>query len=200
MSDKKFKWVNDIPLPLPGLCYIEPSLNIDFKDHDNSLETFLPPTIYTDPFELLDVNLMKIVLDDLCGNIEDLGTKKNKIYEKEYDFETYILESFDTVYEYEHPLDKNVKVKSVYDVFYGGDEDKYCVLQSDDLELEEKIFKVEDFSQSDLHKYLVGEKEGAIYEGIQFTNNEYMICKIDEDKMYFYDVMCTFKYKKSTKK
>lgn len=195
MSENNYNWVNDIPDPLPGLCYIEPSLNVDFKDHDDSLEFFLPPTIYTDPLELLDVDYMKIVLDDFCGNFEDIGSKKNKIYEKEYDFESYMIDSFDSVYDYEHPIDKNIKIKNVYDVFRGNDE-KYCLLQSDDLELDGKLFTVQDFVQSNLHKYLVNEKGEKLYEGIRFTNNDYMMCKIEDNKLYYYDIVCVLKYKK----
>lgn len=198
MSEKNINWVNDIPLPLPGPCYIEPKMNIDFKDHDDSLETFLPPTIYTDPLDLLNIDYMKIVLDDLCGTIEDSNIKKSKIYEEEYDYEEYMHDSFNSVYEYEHPIDKNIKIKNVYDVYSGSDE-KFVVLQSENIELEGKIFNLEDNEHSNLHKYLVNENGEKIYKGIRFYNNEYMMCQIIDDKMYFYDVECIFKYKEVKK-
>lgn len=199
MSENNINWVNDIPLPLPGPCYIEPSIKIDFKDHDDSLETFLPPTIYTDPLSLLDIDYMKIVLDDLCGNIEESNMKKSKIYEEEYDYENYMHDSFDSVYEYDHPIDKNIRIKNVYDVYNGSDE-KYLVLQAEDIDLNGKVFSLEDNEHSNLHKYLVNEDGEKVYEGIRFTNNEYMVCKVVDDKMYYYDVECVFKYKEINKK
>lgn len=200
----KIKWINDIPLPLPGMYYIQPTLNYNFKTHDDSLEKLLPPTIYTDPLDLLNIDYMKIVYDDLCHDTENTN-KKNKVYEEEYDFNKYIQESFDTVFEYVHPIDSNIKVANVYDVFKGSDDESFVILQSEnldneDLEIVDREFVVKHNEHSNLYKYLVNEDGKAMFEGVRYVNNEYMICEVKDDKMFYYDIECVFKYRKIEKK
>ncbi|KAF9764627.1 hypothetical protein NGRA_0414 [Nosema granulosis] len=183
------EWQYDIPDPVPGMCYIEPKLKQDFKKHDDSLEHAIPPTIHTNPLELFDIDYMGIILNSIenreCVNLPELKTISK---EKDFDYQKYIQESFEDVNIIDHPHDKSIGVKEVYDVFPGSRNSDLQIIQTDstiNINLDSE-FKIEDCVNSNLYKKAVF--QGNKYKCVKYKNSQYLLFEIEGDKIYFYGV------------
>lgn len=182
------EWQFDIPDPVPGLCYIEPKLKHDFKHHDDSLEHLIPPTVHLNPLELFDIDYMGIVLSSFVSKekIKIPASKHNK--DQDFDYQKYIQESFEDVNDIEHPVDKSIGVKEVYDLFPYNNSSDIQVIQSDssiNIQKDAK-FSIEDCPNSNLYKMAVFDDNK--YRCVKYKNSDYVILEAEGDKIYYYEV------------
>ncbi|EOB14336.1 hypothetical protein NBO_29g0019 [Nosema bombycis CQ1] len=195
-SNTGLKWEYKIPDPVPGLCYIEPKLKSDFKQHDSSLEEIIPPTITTNPLELFDIDYMGIALNSIENREKTVLKSKFSSKEKDFDYFKYFEESFDDVDDIDHPNDNNVGVKEVYDVFPYTGTSKLQIVQVDDaVGLEkDKVFKMEDCPNNNLYKIAtVGDDK---YRCVKFKSSDHLIFEIEGDKIYYHFIDGTYRFTK----
>lgn len=140
--EKDICWANTPPPPIPGMYYIEPQIRRDFTTFDGSLEKMMPRRVYTDLFDALEIDFMRIVMESEEGGKEmGEGTRRSdreceesvgqqerrgELLRRErvkrdmssiFDYQRYIQESFEDVEDIAHPSNKDAKVEAVFDLF-----------------------------------------------------------------------------------
>lgn len=182
------EWQFDIPDPVQGMCYIEPKLKHDFKPHDDSLEHLIPPTVHLNPLELFDIDYMGIVLSSFVSK-EDIKLPESKQFkDQDFDYQKYIQESFDDVNDIEHPIDKSIGVKEIYDLFPSHDTSDLQIIQSDNsINIQkDSQFSIENCPNSNLYKMAVF--KDCKYRCVKYKNSDYLILETEGDKIYFCEV------------
>lgn len=112
MEEKKkqlrdmLKYFNEIPAPLPGLQRIDLSLNEEFKDYENSMERIVPKRIYTNVFDILNIDLVELTYE----NLEHVSLERHST-ESFLRKSEYISADFFRKQEHRSELLKNLRLK-----------------------------------------------------------------------------------------
>lgn len=99
-------YFNEIPAPLPGLQRINLSLNEEFKDYDSSLDKVVPKKVYTDIFDILNIDLVELTYENLEHLSLEHHSSESFLRKSEY-----ISADFFRKQEHRSELLKNLRLK-----------------------------------------------------------------------------------------
>eukprot|EP00866_Antonospora_locustae_P000849 jgi/Antlo1/849/1960 len=200
MEEKKkrlkdmLKYFNEIPPPLPGLQRVNLSLNEEFKDYDNSLEGIVPKRIYTDIFDILNIDIVELVYENLEHLYLEHHSSESFLRKSEY-----ISADFFRKQEHRSELLKNLRLKEArqeYDDALFQDEDPDADSEIVHPKGAKVLVKIPiDFSESSFKAFSFEENEETISTSIDLqqktltiNDKEYMIAGQDMGEFFVINI------------